>query len=102
MKRVIKTLDRVRLLVVLWKGTLGRREATVILTSPYAQFVSRAFQAALFSNCCLSSGCFAMKGGRGRAFLEMLACFATCFVEGKVSTEAGEDGSKRRPGKAIA
>ena len=101
MKRVIEMLDRVHGLADLWRRTLGRREAIVVLAAAQAQFVVRDVQVALVSQCCLSSGCFATKGGHARTFLEMPACFAICF-QGRARTEAGEDGSKRLVGEAIA
>jgi len=68
-------LDRVPVLVGLWRRALGRREETVVLTAQ-AQLVVRVFQAALVSQRRLSSDCSATKGGHARTFLEMLASFA--------------------------
>ena len=62
MRRVIEMLDRVHLLVDLSRGTLGRREETVVLASAQVHFVVRGFQVALVPQCCLSSGYSATKG----------------------------------------
>ena len=97
MTRVIEMLDRVHVLADLWRRSLGRREETVVLAAAQALFVVRGVQAALVSQCRLSSGCSATKRRRERTFLGMPACFAIGF-EGKASTEAGEDGSKMRKG----
>jgi hypothetical protein len=73
--RVLEMLDRVHVLVDLWRRVLGRREEMAVLTAR-AQLVARVFQVALVGQRCLSNGYSAMQGGHVGTFLQALASFA--------------------------